>query len=75
MSEWIGWWVRRDFWRKGAQELVRSTRSHLVESEIADRFVTRCGRQMRRGATKSVYRGELAFTHGQPADACKRCVS
>lgn len=35
----IGHWVRR-----------RDTHAHIVESLIADRVVTRCGRQMRKEA-------------------------
>lgn len=36
MDELIGMWAFR----------LRTTRWHLIESEIGDRFVMRCGRQM-----------------------------
>jgi hypothetical protein len=37
MESFIGWWGFRE----------GTTRWHLVESEVTDRLVMRCGRQMR----------------------------
>jgi hypothetical protein len=38
VTDYIGEWVARD--RPGSKQ-------HIVESEITDRLVTRCGRQMK----------------------------
>lgn len=59
----IGSWVARS---KGD---VRLTKAHLVESEIADRKVTRCGRQL--GERQDT---ELVEVH-DPAvsERCQRC--
>ena len=57
MTVYVGYWARRiGPW-------------HLVESEIADRIVTRCGREMQ---TKTS-RGELTFTN-DPSPRCKQCT-
>lgn len=59
-GEHIGEWVYR-------QRRVRRTRDHLVESQIEDRFVTRCGRHMRPLA------GAELLLVAQPTDPCARC--
>lgn len=54
---YIGQWVRR-----------RGQRAHLVESEITDRLVMRCGRQMKlrtRSGDLVLYAGNLL---------CHQCV-
>jgi hypothetical protein len=57
MNSYIGWWARR----KG--------KWHLVESEVVDRLVTHCGRQLRL-TTKS---GPLTFLLGPTERVCKVC--
>jgi len=52
----IGFWVGRP-----------DTKLHLVESEIADRVVTRCGREMRRLS------GRLELTLGGSQPRCRQC--
>lgn len=63
----IGAWVAR--WRERSSGLRIVTRYHLVESEIAGRQVTRCGRQLApRDGT------ELAFATEPPvSERCTRC--
>jgi hypothetical protein len=61
----IGLWIVRWPAGPGAPTQV----AHLVESEIADRAVTRCGREMRQ-ATKN---GELGEADGSVA-RCEQCV-
>jgi hypothetical protein len=64
MNDLIGFFVARF---KGEQRL---TRYHLVESEIADRKITRCGRQLhhQEGTSLTVIVGP------PPSDTgCKRC--
>jgi hypothetical protein len=57
MQTYIGWWARRH------------GRWHLVESEVTDRLVMRCGRQMK---LETPY-GYLVFEL-EPADGhCKQC--
>jgi len=57
----IGWWAKR---RYGVW--------HLVESEIADRIVTRCGRQMAHTNTD----GPLLFEYDPMTDQvrCQLCT-
>lgn len=45
------------------------TTSHWVESEIEDRVVTECGRQMKKNIDGAV----LTFTDAMFSDKCKRC--
>jgi hypothetical protein len=62
----IGQWVSR--WSADG-DAVRRTRWHLVESEIDDRKVVRCGRQM--GFIAST---ELAWTDApQHSERCYYC--
>lgn len=59
MTVYVGYWTRRN------------GKWHLVESEITDRTVTRCGRQMK-FVTKG---GELQFASGVTGDErCEQCV-
>jgi hypothetical protein len=56
---YIGWWAMR---RRG--------KWHLVESEVTDRLVMRCGRQMRMEATEGV----LSFAVQPGGEGCEQCV-
>lgn len=58
----VGWWTAR------FQGVRQITLWHYVESEIEDRLVTRCGRQMH----KQSKRGDL-LTANSADDACKAC--
>jgi hypothetical protein len=44
MTEWVGLWVARGV--DSGADTPEITKWHLCESVIADRKVTRCGRQM-----------------------------
>lgn len=59
MSSYIGWWAQRPgkLW-------------HLVESEVTDRLVMRCGRQMRM-VNKG---GTLGFVTDPMGERCEQCV-
>lgn len=59
LESYVGWWTRRPgrVW-------------HLVESEITDRTVTRCGRQMRFETSA----GALAFSQYPPGERCEQCT-
>jgi hypothetical protein len=62
----IGQWATRRTIRDGWM----MTLSHMVQSEIADRVVTKCGRQMPRKNSK----GELVFTDFVSTyDRCRWC--
>jgi hypothetical protein len=55
-NSYIGWWARRiGPW-------------HLVQSEITDRLVMKCGRQMKLAMAK----GRLEFLL-EPGEKCKQC--
>lgn len=57
---WIGWWAMR-----------AGGKWHLVQSEITDRLVMKCGRQMR--LETSV--GTLSFEQESVEhDACEQCA-
>jgi len=57
MDSYIGWWARRiGPW-------------HLVQSEIADRVVLKCGREMR----LETGRGKLTFLLEPSRDRCLQC--
>lgn len=45
-----------------------TTRAHYVESEIAERVVTRCGRQMGKEMSSGVL-----FVVLDPEDRCRQC--
>ena len=59
----IGLWVARF---KGERQI---TLWHLIESEIEDRVVTNCGRQM----TRRSQRGMLLVESAPGYDACHPC--
>lgn len=65
----IGQWVQR-FYSMGD---YKNTRAHLVESEVADRFVTRCGREMK-NQTNAKSPNVLLFYYVRPTDSCSRCI-
>ena len=56
-ADYIGWWAKR----KGPW--------HLVESEVTNRIVTRCGRQLRLETTK----GPLVFEVTPSGEGCEQC--
>lgn len=58
-AEYIGWWGIRPggVW-------------HFVESEVTDRLVMRCGRQMRMETPG----GALAFQVSPDGERCEQCV-
>jgi hypothetical protein len=58
----IGWWTAR------FADTRQLTLWHLVQSEIEDRLITKCGRQMH----KRTERGHL-LTATLPETACLRC--
>lgn len=64
----IGHWAQRIY----EVNSHRNTQAHLVESEIGDRVVTRCGRQMAWmiGTKSDNY---LKFTVDQPDSSCAVC--
>jgi hypothetical protein len=72
MVDWIGLWIARGV--DDGEATPEITKWHLCESVIADRKVTRCGREM----------GEIAGTYivgwGQGSDnlavelRCKQCI-
>lgn len=63
----IGAWVRRLHF---GVELRPSTLWHLVESEIGDRLVTHCGRQLRHDRDRP-----FEYAHVAPDQAvCSRCA-
>lgn len=57
MNSYIGWWARR------------TGKWHLIESEVTDRMVTSCGRQLKL-TTKS---GPLTFLLVPRDGQCKVC--
>jgi len=59
----LGQWVARS--RKGK----RVTASHFVESEIAARVVTRCGRQMGQASKRGIL-----FVDVRPGGRCEQCT-
>ena len=60
MSEsYVGWWGKR-----------RQGKWHLVESEVSDRLVMRCGRQM----AKVNPHGPLSFEVQPSGEACEQCT-
>lgn len=70
----IGTWVAR--FAYGARATRRVTRWHLVESEIADRKVTRCGRELGdRDPNSGLLSPERVGLTAQPpeADRCRYC--
>lgn len=58
-QSYIGWWASRPrrVW-------------HLVESEVTDRLVMRCGRQMRLEAST----GALSFESEAGGERCEQCT-
>lgn len=66
MPDTIGFWVAR------YRNDTRLTLFHLVESEIADRKITRCGRQLHHQDGTS-----LNVIAGPPSEGkeCSRCAS
>lgn len=58
-DDYIGWWGMR-----------RGTKWHLVESEITDRLVTRCGRQMKMQTAG----GAMKFEVQPSGEACEVCT-
>jgi hypothetical protein len=61
----IGDWVTR----VRTEEQVRTSLAHLVDSTVAERVVTRCGKQM---PLDIPGRGELVYWEGAPP--CYRCT-
>jgi hypothetical protein len=66
MTEHIGSWCRRVVILDTGR--IATTRAHLIESEIAGREITRCGRQLAAKPDEP-----FEYDLGQPADACLRC--
>jgi len=65
---WIGAWVARYRTEHGWS----TTRLHRVESIIADRVVTNCGREMERETKRGVLnrvKGEV-----RPDASCRQCL-
>jgi hypothetical protein len=58
-TDYIGWWAYR-----------RGGRWHLVESEVTDRLVMRCGRQMKMQASA----GALSFQVSPDGERCEQCT-
>lgn len=57
MESYIGWWAKRHgSW-------------HFVQSEITDRLVMKCGRQMR----LELPSGKLAFVLAPSGQRCQQC--
>lgn len=65
----IGHWAQRIY--EGSN--YQNSRGHLVESEIADRIVTRCGKQMV-WMTNAKTPNHLKFTVDRPVGYCVVCV-
>jgi hypothetical protein len=65
----IGHWAQRIY----EPSNYRNTLGHLVESEIADRVVTHCGRQMQ-WHTDAKAANFLRFTVDRPDVYCLNCV-
>ena len=59
----IGQWIAR--YREGK----RITTYHFVESKIADRIVTRCGRQLGNRSKRG-----LLFVSVSPVPRCEQCT-
>lgn len=61
MTSYIGWWGMR----------TRKAKWHLVESEVTDRLVMRCGRMMRFTA----YQETMTFDEKPRwGDRCEQCT-
>jgi hypothetical protein len=61
---YVGRWIRR--------ASRSSSRWHIVESKIADGYITRCGRRMQRNLASSG--AEVEFHTEVPGeDACRYC--
>jgi hypothetical protein len=63
----IGAWVSR--WTDAEPPAVR-TKRHLVESDVAESVITRCGRRMAYRTSS----GTLQVTSGAPETTCRRCL-
>jgi hypothetical protein len=64
MASNVGRWFRR----LRLSDSVPQTLAHLAESEVADRLVTRCGREMHHRRDEP-----FEFVDAQPGDACYWC--
>jgi hypothetical protein len=67
LNSYIGWWAFR----------AGTSRWHLVESEITDRLVMRCGRQMRLElhGVPLVFGQEPVCSGEQHAQICVFCMT
>jgi hypothetical protein len=81
IGTWVARWVAR--FAYGAHATRRVTRWHMIESEIEDRKVTRCGRELGDrdpnssllSPNSSLLSPERVGVSGQPpeADRCRYC--